>query len=171
MEWILAVGIVAIMIFGLTVLRGAPYVPAHKRGVEAAFDMLKLSPNDLIVDLGSGDGIVLKMAAKRGLRAYGYEINPVLCLASRWRCRQHAKMVRVFWRDFWLTDLPKDTKAVFVFAGGPFMKRLSKKLQQESDRLNKPISVVSYGFDLPGNKVINSNLGMKLFVIKPNNQS
>jgi hypothetical protein len=167
-EWLFAVGLLVIMVFGLTVIWGAPYVPVHKTGVEAAFKMLNLNKNDLIVDLGSGDGIVLKMAATRGLRAYGYEINPLLCLASRWRCRQHGSKIHIFWRDFWLTDLPDDTKGVFIFSGGPFMKRLSKKLQKEANRLKQPLRVASYGFDLPGQRVVSEDLGMKLFVVKPN---
>lgn len=167
MEWLLLAVVVIGLFFGLTVFWGAPYVPAHKTDVTVAFGLLNLKPGDLLVDLGSGDGVVLREAANRGLRAYGYEINPLLCLASRWRCRQHGNKVHIFWRDFWLADLPEDTKGVFVFAGGPFMKRLAKKLQNDANKLGRPLMVVSYGFGLPGYEPVAKASGMQLFIVNP----
>ncbi|HEU5187306.1 MAG TPA: hypothetical protein VFT87_02260, partial [Candidatus Saccharimonadales bacterium] len=61
--------------FGLVVFRGAPYVPTHKRAIKKMLQELPLKEGDLMVDVGSGDGVVLKTAAEQGLRAIGYEIN------------------------------------------------------------------------------------------------
>jgi hypothetical protein len=142
--------IIVFLIFGLTVFRGAPYVPAHRRDVEAVLDALELRPGDVIVDLGSGDGVVLLAAAKRGLVAYGYEINPLLCVVAWLRCRHYSKQVKILWRDFWLSDLPADTKAIFVFAAGPFMKKLADKFNRMATQHNQQFHVASYGFKLPG---------------------
>ena len=74
---------VLVGLFLLTALRGAPYVPSRSRDLERAFDELyKLAADDLLVDIGSGDGRVLMMAVKRGARAVGFEINPVLAKVS-----------------------------------------------------------------------------------------
>lgn len=141
-----AIGI-AVAAFLLVVLRGAPYVPTHKPAVEHALDMLALPKGATILDLGSGDGVVLKAAARRGYRAIGYEINPFLCLISYLRCWAFRNLVTVRWRDFWLSPVPDDADAVFVFLAGPYLRRLHKKL---SARHGRPLSVVSYGFLIPG---------------------
>jgi len=87
MIWGWIVG-VAILLFGLIVFRGAPYVPSQKRYVRQAFDELyPLGIRDVLVDVGSGDGIVLRLAAERGAQAIGYELNPLLVIISRWLSR------------------------------------------------------------------------------------
>lgn len=142
--WIVG-GIVAL--FLLVVLRGAPYVPTHRPAVEAALDMMKLPKGSRIIDLGSGDGVFLKAAAQRGYYVTGYEINPILCAISYLRCWKYRDRVSVRWRDFWLTRMPSDTDAVFVFLAGPYLHRLHKKLVRER---TKPLVVASYGFLIPG---------------------
>lgn len=136
----------AIAAFLLVVLRGAPYVPTHKPAVEHALDMLDLPKGSTILDLGSGDGVVLKAAAQRGYNAIGYEINPILCVISYLRCWKYRGQVSVRWRDFWLAGMPKDVDAVFVFLAGPYLHKLHKKLSREHTR---PLKVVSYGFLIP----------------------
>ena len=84
MYWFLLAAV--ILLFGLVAFRGAPYVPTHRRKIMAALDLMNLKSNDMVVDLGSGDGNFLIAAARRGWRAVGYEINPVLCLISWLRC-------------------------------------------------------------------------------------
>ena len=73
--WVFA-GIVAL--FLLTALRGAPYVPSRRQDIDRAFtELYHISKEDHLVDLGSGDGVVLRQAAKKGASASGFEINPV----------------------------------------------------------------------------------------------
>jgi len=47
--------------------------------------MAEVSPNDFLIDLGSGDGRNVIAAAKRGARALGVEYNPDLVELSRQR--------------------------------------------------------------------------------------
>src|SRR5690242_20918611 len=121
------------MLFGWVVFRGAPYVPTHRKQVEQALDMLDVPEGSTLVDLGSGDGVFLKAAAMRGYHVVGYELNPLLCLISYIRCWEYRDRVRVRVRDFWLTPLPRDTRAVFVFLAGPYLRRLEDR---KSTRLN-----------------------------------
>ena len=52
---------VVVLTFGVIVLRGAPYVPSMKRYVKEAFTQLyPLSSKDVLVDVGSGDGVVIE---------------------------------------------------------------------------------------------------------------
>jgi precorrin-6B methylase 2 len=46
-------------------------------------DMAKVTPEDFVIDLGSGDGRVVIIAAKRGARALGIEYNPDLVALSK----------------------------------------------------------------------------------------
>jgi hypothetical protein len=137
--------------FLLVVLRGAPYVPTHAGPVKHVFEMLDMPKGSTIVDLGSGDGVLLKAAAKRGYHAIGYELNPFLCLISYLRCWRYRHLVSVRWRDFWLSPLPGDVAAVFIFLSGPYLHRLDRKLSRERPKnAGKPLMVVSYGFLIPG---------------------
>jgi hypothetical protein len=60
------------------------WVPTPQALVEKMLDMAKVTPQDYLIDLGSGDGRTVITAAKRGLRAHGIEYNPdMVDLASR----------------------------------------------------------------------------------------
>jgi hypothetical protein len=52
------------------------WVPTPQVLVEKMLDMAKVTPQDYLIDLGSGDGRTVITAAKRGLRALGIEYNP-----------------------------------------------------------------------------------------------
>jgi Methyltransferase domain len=52
------------------------WVPSPQLLVDRMLDMAKVTPQDYLIDLGSGDGRTVITAAKRGLRAHGIEYNP-----------------------------------------------------------------------------------------------
>ena len=143
--WVLWILAVIVLIFGFVVFRGAPYVPSHRRQVERAFDELyPLSDKDVLVDVGSGDGIVLRLASRRGARAVGYELNPILVALSQFLSR-HDASVTVRLSVFWLTALPPETTVVYGFVVTRDIEKMARKLQQETDRLRHPLYFVSYG--------------------------
>jgi SAM-dependent methyltransferase len=60
------------------------WVPTPDAAVDRMLLLARVSPNDLVVDLGSGDGKIVIAAAKRfGARARGYEFSADLVEASR----------------------------------------------------------------------------------------
>jgi SAM-dependent methyltransferase len=60
------------------------WVPSPELTVEKMLDMAKVTPQDFVVDLGSGDGRNIIAAAKRGARGLGVEYNPEMVeLAKR----------------------------------------------------------------------------------------
>lgn len=59
------------------------WIPTPDHAVEKMLDMARVTPNDFVIDLGSGDGRNLIAAARRGARAYGVEYNPDLVEFSR----------------------------------------------------------------------------------------
>jgi SAM-dependent methyltransferase len=60
------------------------WVPTPAALVEKMLDMAKVTPDDVVMDLGSGDGRNVIAAAKRGARAIGVEYNPdMVALSNR----------------------------------------------------------------------------------------
>src|SRR5688572_24775328 len=59
------------------------WVPTPQALVERMLDMAKVTPQDYLIDLGSGDGRLVISAAKRGLRAHGIEYEPELVELSK----------------------------------------------------------------------------------------
>ena len=52
------------------------WLPTAQAVVDKMLDMAKVTPEDYVIDLGSGDGRIVITAAKRGARAHGIEYNP-----------------------------------------------------------------------------------------------
>jgi precorrin-6B methylase 2 len=61
------------------------WVPTPPEVVETMLDMAEVTPDDFVIDLGSGDGRNVIAAARRGARALGVEYDPDLVDLSRQR--------------------------------------------------------------------------------------
>jgi SAM-dependent methyltransferase len=59
------------------------WVPSPETTVEKMLDMAKVTPQDFVIDLGSGDGRNVIAAAKRGAHALGVEYNPDMVELSK----------------------------------------------------------------------------------------
>jgi SAM-dependent methyltransferase len=59
------------------------WVPTPQTLVDKMLDMAKVTPQDYVIDLGSGDGRTVITAAKRGARALGIEYNPNMVELSK----------------------------------------------------------------------------------------
>ncbi len=59
------------------------WIPSPPDMVEKMLDMARVTSQDYVIDLGSGDGRNVIAAARRGARALGVEYNPDLVAASR----------------------------------------------------------------------------------------
>jgi len=59
------------------------WVPTGISLVNKMLDMAKVTPQDYVIDLGSGDGRTVIAAAKRGARALGIEYNPDMVALSK----------------------------------------------------------------------------------------
>jgi precorrin-6B methylase 2 len=87
------------------------WVPTPQPLVDKMLEMAKITPEDFLMDLGSGDGRTVITAAKRGTRAVGIEYNPDMVALSQ----QNAKKAGVTDKasfakaDLFETDLSKAT--------------------------------------------------------------
>lgn len=64
------------------------WVPTPDALVERMLDIAKVTPDDFLIDLGSGDGRTVIAAAKRGLRAHGIEYNADMVEVARAAARR-----------------------------------------------------------------------------------
>ncbi len=156
-----------VIVFGFVVFRGAPYVPSRRRQLAVAFDELySLDNSDLLIDIGSGDGIVLREAAKRGARAIGYELNPIL-VAISWVLSRGQPRIESRLADFWFVKLPPETTVVYVFGESRDIKKMAQKVQDEANRLNKKLSFISYGFQVPDTVALKQMGAYYLYEVAP----
>jgi quinoprotein glucose dehydrogenase len=68
--------------------RDAVWVPTTEAMVEKMLDHAKVTPNDFVMDLGSGDGRMIIAAARRGARGLGVEFTPELVEFSKRRAAE-----------------------------------------------------------------------------------
>lgn len=152
-------GIVLILAYGFVLFFGAPYFPSLKPHVKASLDLLELKQGDVVYDLGCGDGRFLKAAAKKGMIAVGYELNPFMFLYSWATTRRYKKYVKVRFGNFWQADISK-ADAVFVFLLDKYMPRLDEKLKKEG---RKGLKLASHTFKIPGRKIAAEKYGIFLY--------
>jgi hypothetical protein len=87
------------------------WVPTPQPVVDKMLEMAKLTKNDFLMDLGSGDGRTVITAAKRGARALGIEYNPNMVALSRQNAEQAGVTDRARFEqaDLFETDFSKAT--------------------------------------------------------------
>lgn len=143
-----------VLAFGFVVFWGAPYVPSKKKDLARALDELyPIGKDDVLIDIGSGDGVVLRAAAKRGAKAIGYELNPILVVISNWLSRRYEGVSSQV-ANFWHIKLPAETTVIYIFAVSRDIGKLSRKMEAEALRLNKSLKVITYGSEIPNHKPI-----------------
>jgi hypothetical protein len=138
---------------------GAPFLPTLKVRTDDIFDLLDLKPGQTLVELGSGDGRILRAAAKRGIKSIGYELNPVLVLYSYLRSFKYRKLIRHRLGNYWNKKLPA-CDGIYVFLLNPFMPKLHNKITQE---ISGSVKVVSFAFEIPNKKPTTEKHGLYLY--------
>lgn len=144
MAWLILAGAL-ILLFGVTAFTGAPYVPSQRRELRLAFkELYSLSDEDFLVDIGAGDGIVLRVAREFGARGVGYEINPVLVFIARF-LKTNVRLA-----NMWTMPFPDATTVVYTFGDARDIKKMYAKVRSEATRLGRPLAFITYGFKVPG---------------------
>lgn len=163
---ILTIFCILVLAFGFVVFFGAPYVPSHKKEIRGAFTHLyAVSKDDTIIDIGSGDGVVLREAARLGATGVGYELNPILVAISK--VISPRKQTTVHLMNFWNAQLPLETTLVYMFGVTRDQSKFIAKMQAEATRLNHPLKVMTYGSGLDGQMEQKSYRGHRLYEIVP----
>jgi len=125
-------------------------VPYVQTPTDVVTEMLKLAavrPNDVVYDLGSGDGrIVIAAARDFGARGVGIEIDPSLVALSNEQARKAGVADRVTFRSDDLFDVDlSDATVVTLYLSYNMNLRLRPKLFRE---LRPGSRIVSHDFDM-----------------------
>ena len=130
----------------LPITQGALYVSTSRTKIAAIINAVPMKADQTLVDLGCGDGRVLREAQKRyGVRTIGYEINPLAYLKARLSSFGPNK-IKIRRENFWEADL-SGADVVFCYLYPDVMKKLAAKL---AAGLKPGTVVVSSNFSLPG---------------------
>lgn len=127
---------------------GAPFVPTFGRYVKEILQKANLKKGQVFLELGSGDGRIVREAVKRyGVKGIGVEIHPLLILYSRWMSKlQGIKDIEFRRGNLFQTDLSQ-AKVIFLFLLPKTVEKLKDKILQEC---KKDTLIISHGFKIKG---------------------
>lgn len=124
-----------------------PYYPTNKKDVGEIVKALDLQKDDVLFDLGAGDGMVIFEAVKvTQAKVVGVEVHPLILLILHVRrlMSPHKERVEIVGKDLFKTDLTKATK-IYLFVGPYVMKRILQTIAESN--LSKLEKIVSYRYD------------------------
>jgi len=121
------------------------WVPSPDQLVQKMLDMAKVTPQDMVMDLGSGDGRTVIMAAKRGATAVGVEYNPEMVTLSRANAQKQGVTGKATFvqADLFQTDLSKPS-VITMF----LLPSINMKLRPTLLNLKPGTRIVSNTFDM-----------------------
>ncbi|MDZ4688026.1 MAG: methyltransferase domain-containing protein [Planctomycetaceae bacterium] len=116
--------------------------------VEEILRLAKVGKDDVVCDLGCGDGRFVITAAKRhGCRGVGYEIDPKYVKIARESAKKQdvEALVTIHEQDIFTVDL-KPMTVVTLF----LLPELNDRLIPQLEKLPKGARIISHEFDVPG---------------------
>ena len=121
------------------------WVPSPQALVDRMLEMAKVTPNDFLMDLGSGDGRTVITAAKRGVNALGIEYNPDMVELSKRNAEKEGVTGKAQFMkaDLFETDFSKAT-VITMFLLPDINRRLRPKILD----MKPGTRVVSNTFDM-----------------------
>jgi protein-L-isoaspartate O-methyltransferase len=127
----------------------APYIPSPEIVVDKMLEAARVKPNELVYDLGSGDGrIVIAAARKYGARAVGVELRGDLCKSTQARIQALGLSGRVtlIHGNLLKVDLsPADVVTLYLLTSS------NERLRPNLEKYLKPgARVVSNDFEIRG---------------------
>jgi len=164
--------LIILFIFSSPKLSPIPYYPSNKKDLSLIIKALGLKNNQLIVDLGAGDGLIIFSAAKEALekklntKFIAVEINPILILIMYIKKLFHPnqKNIRIVYSDIFKLDFkkllnfpakrdhaPRDNFSLltfYLYISPWFLEKITKKIINLD--LQKPINlnIVSYMYPI-----------------------
>lgn len=121
------------------------WVPTPQALVDRMLDMAQLTPQDYLVDLGSGDGRTVITAAKRGAKALGVEYNPKMVALSKRSAQEEGVADRAQFKqaDIFSTDF-SDATVLTLF----LLPELNLRLRPTILKMKPGTRVVSNSFNM-----------------------
>ncbi|MFO0950323.1 MAG: class I SAM-dependent methyltransferase [Isosphaeraceae bacterium] len=126
------------------------YWPTPPEVVAKMLELADLKPDDVLYDLGCGDGRIVIEAAKRyGVRSVGYDIDPKRVAQSLENVRKAgvSHLVTIRKQDIFQVDLSRASVVTMYL-----LPELNVRLKPQLARLRPGSRVVSHAFDMRGAK-------------------
>lgn len=126
------------------------YVPTPHDVVDKMLKLAKVTKNDVVYDLGCGDGrIVVTAARKIGCKGIGFEIDPDRIKDSNENVKKYGvgNLVEIKNQNIFETDLSKASVITLYL-----LPRLNKKLVPQFEKMKPGSRIVSHAYDMPGIK-------------------
>ena len=169
--WLMLAALAVFVIFAISIswpnIVGAPWVPTSMKLVQKMLEMADVEPEDVVYDLGCGDGRTVFMAARvYKARAVGIEIDPLRYL---W-CQMVVtllglrKRVTIKYGNFFSQDLSEAT-VVTCYLLPETNEKLEGKLLEE---LPPGARVVSNTFRFPGMQRVRQDGDAIMYLHSPN---
>lgn len=127
--------ILAILLIALSIIwpPDSPWIPIKKEKIGKLLEMAKVGPDDLVYDLGSGDGRILIAAARDfGAQGVGIEIDPARVLWSKLIIKflGLSPKIKIIRGDFFKADL-SSASVVVAYLVPKALKKLRGKFLKE----------------------------------------
>ena len=121
------------------------WVPTADTLVDKMLDMAKVTADDYVIDLGSGDGRTVIAAAKRGTKALGVEYNPKMVELSKQNAAKAgvADKVTLVKADLFKTDFSQATVLTMFL-----LPEINLRLRPKILGMKPGTRVVSNSFDM-----------------------
>lgn len=129
-----------------TVKKDVPYVPTTQEVVDAMLSLAKVSKNDVVYDLGCGDGRIVVTAAKKyGATGVGIDIDPQRIKEANENARksQVTDKVRFIQQDLFESDFSKASVVTLYL-----LPSVNLKLRPKLMQLKPGTRIVSHAFDM-----------------------
>jgi SAM-dependent methyltransferase len=126
------------------------YVPTPQALVERMLELAELKPDDVLYDLGCGDGRFVVTAARRyGIRAVGVDIDPARVADARRNAKRQGveRLVTIKQGDIFELDF-SDATVVTLY----LLPELNVRLMPKLARLRPGTRILSFEFDMAGAK-------------------
>jgi len=124
------------------------YVPTPNDVVDRMLTLAEIGPDDVLYDLGCGDGRILVTAAKTyGCRAKGCDLDPLRIEESRKNAEKNgvADLVTVAQEDLAKVDLTEATVVTLYLS-----PEVNARLRPHLEQLKPEARIVSHNFPVPG---------------------
>jgi SAM-dependent methyltransferase len=146
------------------------FMPTRQAVAEAMLELAAVGPNDIVYDLGSGDGRLVILAAQgRGARGVGIEIQPSLVAQSRALAQEAevADRVRFVEGDLYTADISEATVVMLYLSFG-ITREITPRLRRE---LAPGTRIVSQQFRLadwpPDRSIVVDGAELFLWTVPP----
>jgi SAM-dependent methyltransferase len=124
------------------------YVPTPQNVVDKMLEVGKVGKNDVLYDLGCGDGRIVVTAAKRlGIKAFGFDLDPQRIKESKENAKKAGveNLVTFEQKDIFNVDLSPATVVTLYL-----LPELNVKLIPQLQKLKPGARIVSHDFDMEG---------------------